>query len=60
MGLQVRAFKNCNKWTPVCVMSRIATFFSWLSLQSDVIIASILSQQGNQKTFTRFFLKKDD
>ena len=29
------------------VMSRIVTFFSWLSLQSDIIIASILSQQCN-------------
>ena len=32
---------------------------NFLSLQSDIIIVSILSQQCNQKTFTIFFLKKD-
>ena len=31
----------------------------WLSLQSDIIIASVLPQQRNQKIFTIFFLKKD-
>ena len=41
------------------VMPRIVTFFSWLSLQSDIVIASVLSQQRNQKTFTIFFFKKD-
>ena len=35
-------------------MSRIVTFFSWLSLRSDIIIASILSQQCNQKTEMSF------
>ena len=48
-----------NKTYILGVMSRIVTFFSWLSLQSDIIIASILFQQCNQKTFTIFFLKKD-
>ena len=41
------------------VMSRILTFLSWLSLQSDIIVASILSQQCNQKIFTIFYLKKN-
>ena len=35
-------------------MSRFVTFFSWLSLQSDIIIASILSQPCNQKTLQFF------
>ena len=41
------------------VMPRIVTFFSWLTLQSDIIIASVLFQQRNQETFTIFFFKKD-
>ena len=41
------------------VMSRVVAFLSWLPLHFSVIIASILSQQCNQKTFTIFFLKKD-
>ena len=52
-GVQPSFHPNCR------VMSRIVTFFSWISLQSDNITVSILSQQCNQKTSTIFFLKKD-
>ena len=39
-------------WCLSRMSSRILTFFSWLSLQSDITIASVLSQQYNWKTFT--------